>query len=242
LDSYIWDLAAFAQAKSPELYPSGIPWRQAFFRTLIWDNSMQEPDRKFFELAEIFLARMGEMALDIMTKNLNDNTVEKDYDTMDTDFIIAKILQDESLSRFARLFTCWTRIVPGIADIRTNETLLEAFCGHSRDPNRLVWKHSGVKEVSYGDRSTVEFVGQTAPIYGRSFFVTKRGYMGLGPSNIQKGDQVCIILGCPLPTVIRDEGESSTVLGSAYVYGMMQGEMMQEKKTGKFNLNTFIFR
>ncbi len=38
---------------------------------------------------------------------------------------------------------------------------------------------------------------------GRAFFVNENNYMGLAPSVSRPGDEVCIILGCPIPFIIR---------------------------------------
>ena len=87
---------------------------------------------------------------------------------------------------------------------------------------------------------------------GRVFFVMEqsgttqqdgrtqtRRYMGLAPQGSEPGDLVCVILGCPVPLLLRpvEEGKktsrASTVgsqryqlLGECYVDGFMNGEVM----------------
>ena len=39
--------------------------------------------------------------------------------------------------------------------------------------------------------------------YGRRFFNTEKGYMGIGPSKINKGDVVCVLLGGETPYILR---------------------------------------
>jgi Heterokaryon incompatibility protein (HET) len=70
------------------------------------------------------------------------------------------------------------------------------------------------------------------------FFVTKSGFCGVGPSNIEIGDHLAIWFGAPVPFVLRQnedqaqvkrEGEfACSVVGVAYVGGIMDGEIVDE--------------
>ena len=60
---------------------------------------------------------------------------------------------------------------------------------------------------------------------GRRFFVTKKGYMGMGPQNLKEGDAVVIIFGGQVPYVLRQaDDDTSKFVGDCYVPGLMQGE------------------
>ena len=60
---------------------------------------------------------------------------------------------------------------------------------------------------------------------GRSFIKTREGYIGLAPQNAQLGDQVCVLLGCNLPMLLRSTSKSQyQVVGPCYVHGLMNGE------------------
>ena len=75
-------------------------------------------------------------------------------------------------------------------------------------------------------------------VLGRRFFVTKTGYIGIGPSTIQEGDEVWVAATCRVPIIARrNAGEESirvisddkvyplyTLVGDAYVHGIMDGE------------------
>lgn len=63
----------------------------------------------------------------------------------------------------------------------------------------------------------------------RRFFVTKGGYWGLGPATIQGGDVCAILLGADVPFVLRPTAEEGTfkLVGQAYVYGVMYGELLK---------------
>jgi hypothetical protein len=73
---------------------------------------------------------------------------------------------------------------------------------------------------------------------GRRLFVTKTGYIGIGPSTIQEGDEIWVVATCKVPLIVRkcDEDEAITLLaddivfplytlvGDSYVHGVMDGE------------------
>ena len=63
-----------------------------------------------------------------------------------------------------------------------------------------------------------------ASIKGRSFFTTVDGYIGLAPMATKPGDQVCVLLGCQTPLVLRPwEGGYYEVVGDCYIDGFMEG-------------------
>jgi len=84
----------------------------------------------------------------------------------------------------------------------------------------------------------------------RRFFITARGYMGLGPAKMHPGDGLYILLGGQTPFILRDAGSRNLlrrssqpilgkvekpcleVVGDCYTSGLMDGEAMEEwKKT-----------
>ena len=44
-------------------------------------------------------------------------------------------------------------------------------------------------------------------IYGRKFFVTEEGDMGIGPYDVQQGDHICLLPGAEVPFVLRSYSE-----------------------------------
>jgi hypothetical protein len=84
---------------------------------------------------------------------------------------------------------------------------------------------------------------------GRRFMTTENGYMGWCPSNMygedseqtQIGDLIAILFGCSTPIVIRSCGEQFKVVGEAYVQGFMDGEAIEEWKSGRYTGQQFTF-
>jgi hypothetical protein len=64
---------------------------------------------------------------------------------------------------------------------------------------------------------------------GRSFFITEKGYYGLGPWITKPGDECVILSGARVPFVVySDDGKSThKILGEAYIHGLMHGEYLK---------------
>ncbi|KAH7369985.1 hypothetical protein BKA65DRAFT_487486, partial [Rhexocercosporidium sp. MPI-PUGE-AT-0058] len=66
----------------------------------------------------------------------------------------------------------------------------------------------------------------------RVFFLTKKGYMGLGPAGMLPGDRVFTLIGGDVPFAIRPVGEEFELVGEAYVHGIMDGELWSGEYDG----------
>jgi hypothetical protein len=62
---------------------------------------------------------------------------------------------------------------------------------------------------------------------GRAMFVTEKGFIGLAPWNAKEGDVVSVLFGGNTPFLLRKtfSEETYTLVGEAYVYGIMGGEL-----------------
>ncbi|KAK4552960.1 hypothetical protein LTR86_009884 [Recurvomyces mirabilis] len=69
---------------------------------------------------------------------------------------------------------------------------------------------------------------------GRSLFDTGRGYVGLGPSTMRRGDQIYVVAGAQVAFVLRPAGHGDEFVGEAYVHGVMDGEAVKGRK-GEFS-------
>jgi hypothetical protein len=61
---------------------------------------------------------------------------------------------------------------------------------------------------------------------GRRFMMTQGGRMGLIPAHAQEGDVVAVLTGGHVPIILRPKDRHYTVVGDAYVQGIMDGEAM----------------
>ncbi|MCJ1461447.1 hypothetical protein MMC07_000044 [Pseudocyphellaria aurata] len=62
---------------------------------------------------------------------------------------------------------------------------------------------------------------------GRRIGWTSGHYMGVFPGSTRRGDVIAVLLGSKLPYVIRPHGNDYLLVGPAYVYGIMNGEVMK---------------
>lgn len=82
--------------------------------------------------------------------------------------------------------------------------------------------------------------------FQRRFFITRRGRFGLGPAETRHGDRVCVLLGSPVPFILRSSGvhrkDHYTFVGQAYVDGVMhyQGDLRQDIQDGKIEKQEFL--
>ena len=64
----------------------------------------------------------------------------------------------------------------------------------------------------------------SAVVSERSFLVSQDGHIGLASRTVEPGDQICILLGCDMPLILRpDEYGRHSVVGACYVHGSMDG-------------------
>ncbi|KAF6815207.1 heterokaryon incompatibility protein [Colletotrichum sojae] len=68
----------------------------------------------------------------------------------------------------------------------------------------------------------------------RRFFVTKDGYWGLGHPLMQENDVCAILFGGDVPFVLRPTSEQGDfqLVGQAYIYGIMYGEVVEKCEAG----------
>jgi hypothetical protein len=76
----------------------------------------------------------------------------------------------------------------------------------------------------------------------RSFFATKRGRIGIGPSDAQVGDRLVVAFYCPTPYLIR-QIEADTrfrIAGEVYVHGLMYGEALEMFDKGEVQESKWV--
>ncbi|KAI9775711.1 MAG: hypothetical protein M1839_000913 [Geoglossum umbratile] len=76
----------------------------------------------------------------------------------------------------------------------------------------------------YRHGPVVAFSKKLATTLHRRFFKTTKGYIGIGPRSLQKGDAVALFKGGMVPLVIRSLGDKWELVGDCYVHGIMHGE------------------
>ncbi|KAF2729080.1 hypothetical protein EJ04DRAFT_82225 [Polyplosphaeria fusca] len=67
--------------------------------------------------------------------------------------------------------------------------------------------------------------------HGRRLAILDSGHIGIVQAHARLGDEVIVALGCTMPLVVRRDGETDYgCVGESYVYGVMDGEMMDGER------------
>lgn len=74
----------------------------------------------------------------------------------------------------------------------------------------------------------------------RRLLVTNDGYIGLGPIMARQGDHVCILYGCSVPLILREVQGGLSLVGEAYVHGLMDGEALALLDEGRLREKEWI--
>jgi hypothetical protein len=100
----------------------------------------------------------------------------------------------------------------------------EDFKTESKDSLGLADIVSSVK-VELEEKRCFDLSIQQA-LESRCFFTTSSGYIGVGPHDTLCDDYVAVFLGGNMPFIIRDKSTHHSLVGEAYVHGIMNGELM----------------
>ncbi|KAF2113746.1 hypothetical protein BDV96DRAFT_647990 [Lophiotrema nucula] len=100
-------------------------------------------------------------------------------------------------------------------------------------------RHSILRQVAAGKAEPDEvvkerhvfacYMAQMERMHDCRPFLTDRGYVGIAAMSAQPGDQIVILLGARVPYTVRNASDETYVLiGESHVYGIMDGEIMQQ--------------
>jgi hypothetical protein len=126
---------------------------------------------------------------------------------------------EDSLFEFAKCNFRFDNICHETADdVRCNRTRI-----YSAEESQILEAIDGIV--------TSDFVrGLKYKLEDMKLALTQQGYLGLVPHMAEPGDHVCVLLGGYFPFVLRKRVSSSvyTLLGPAYVHGLMGGVSVRE--------------
>lgn len=127
---------------------------------------------------------------------------------------------------------------PGGSEVQENASLEDTGDGGLEEPSPedvacdiavLKIEHAGADDsaemmLAYEKKWYREYLRRLPP---RRPMLTTTGFVGLAPEHVEPGDQVFVLLGGTTPFVLRpvDGGDRYTLVGDAYVHGIMYGEM-----------------
>ena len=118
----------------------------------------------------------------------------------------------------------WLRTIS--AGLFPDGTQLATFFAGARYPRYVRWQSADDGSI-LPPTEVVDEIFSFVPLWtkGRRTFVTQKGFLGLGPAEVEAGDVVCILFGGDLPYLVRPlDQDEFTFLGPSYVHGIMNGE------------------
>jgi len=84
--------------------------------------------------------------------------------------------------------------------------------------------------TSEAEVACMTMLGQGMTVPHKRVYVTREGYMGVGPPGMREGDGVWVVRGARVPFVLREESGGYKLLGETYLHGAMNGEMLSGGK------------
>jgi hypothetical protein len=97
------------------------------------------------------------------------------------------------------------------------------------DAEKLAGFHMGCVLWLNDDRDVAEFHDILWAFQrGKTFFITKEGWIGTAEGTIREGDLIVLVAGLEMPLVLSPVGENYRLVGHGYVHGLMDGEQWPE--------------
>jgi hypothetical protein len=66
----------------------------------------------------------------------------------------------------------------------------------------------------------------------RRFFITKKGYLGIGPATSNDGDVCCVLFGATVPFILKRHDSQYLLVGECYIHDIMRGEVLKWCQSG----------
>lgn len=76
----------------------------------------------------------------------------------------------------------------------------------------------------------------------RCFFVTRNGWLGIGPKTMEVGDEIAVFFYCPTPYALRRKADMYEFVGETYVHGLMYGEALRMLEKGEVKEQSYVIR
>ncbi|CAH0041733.1 unnamed protein product [Clonostachys rhizophaga] len=82
------------------------------------------------------------------------------------------------------------------------------------------------KLTEYRDNASRFLMGMDGSMLNRRIAMGTKGHICNVPMQVERSDMIAIVNGCPCPLILRPRGDTYTLVGTAYVHGIMYGEAM----------------
>lgn len=118
----------------------------------------------------------------------------------------------------------WKEALEKTRSCASIESALELLLGAPGSPHTKPWVLNKLTN-NHGAAAWLRYKLNTGTTVGDNpTFITNSGYIGVGPKYMRSGDEIYVLLGCPVPVVLRSVGIQYILIGQCCVYGLMDGE------------------
>ena len=97
-------------------------------------------------------------------------------------------------------------------------------------------------ECEIGEYGPSEAMRVSKSGYERVFFKTQDQHLGVGPGDLQEGDEVVVPFGSSRPWVLRSHGDHHILVGEAFVPGIMTGQLEELWRSGDLEYTDYVLR
>lgn len=113
-----------------------------------------------------------------------------------------------------------------IRDMIPDHQIPEPGTYHEGDLSQLL------ERLSNQEPNNILYESICGMVPNHAFFITKSGFIGIGPPDAKPGDQVWVLSGGQVPFVLRkaDADAIYSLVGDAYVHGIMDGEAVSDTR------------
>ena len=126
---------------------------------------------------------------------------------------------------FSKAHSCWQSSKKSTQDgaILDVDQLNRIFLAYQGGQNQESQKKEVVYPIIEASRNFERLIA--AYSFYRRLFLTRKKYLGLGSQSLRRGDELWVLSGLNAPTILRRQSNGHfTLVGSAYVHGIMNGE------------------
>ncbi|KAH7089903.1 heterokaryon incompatibility protein-domain-containing protein [Paraphoma chrysanthemicola] len=233
--------------------PTGIPFIQILFRTMLADDHdygydhgrgshhAKQMDKVFYSLAVGFMILFGKKKY----REIESTQNCKSQARMDK-WIATQRAAGGNENGIA--LRCLLDLIPDPAEVLSDEEALRPFFVSEETAQEPAWlHHMQIPSPRFPSEmqshcSLMFSQYATSATRNKKLFRTVKGYIGLGPPGMVEGDKICIIFGCKVPLLLREVDGNYILVGECYVFGMMQGEMTKEHLDGKLGETIFTIK
>jgi hypothetical protein len=185
-------------------YPTGVPRLQVMIRVLLGD--IQQAERMVpgsFLFQDIAAGFFYHVSMQYAASKVNGGD----------------ITEREAVSHFRDL-------IDSPEDMAYDKFLLDQLLKSPGYPHSPRWESLN-ELMDRGKETRAKYLQQSIkPFKNRRIFYTAKGYMGTGPIGMRETDTIWVLRGCNVPVVLRKVSSRWRLVGTCFILGIMDGEVM----------------